>query len=472
MNQPLWTAADIERALHIRSPTDFTVHGVSIDTRTLQPGDLFIGIQGDAFDGNDFVETALANGAAAVLTTNKPVSHDKRPVLEVADTTKALKQLGTFARARAQAKVIALTGSVGKTTTKEMLAHALGAQGKTHATVGNLNNHWGLPLTLARLPQNAAYAILELGMNHAGEITLLSKLAQPHIALITTIDAVHLGNFNHMDEIAAAKAEIFDGLSPDGIAILPHDNNYFEYLKKVATHRGIKHVYSFGTAAAASARLVNYIVQADYSEVAAEILGEIINYRLNLPGLHNIKNSLAVLLAAKLAGADVKPAAAALTTMPPITGRGTRQTITTPQGAITVIDESYNASVASITAALEVLGNLQPACRGRRIAVLGDILELGTHSHGQHQQLLPALLTHHIDVIFACGPAMQAIYDQLPAAKRGAYADNSRALAAFLTPVVRDGDIILVKGSNGMKMSHIITALITPSLSLDIPYAI
>jgi UDP-N-acetylmuramoyl-tripeptide--D-alanyl-D-alanine ligase len=450
----LWTLQDIARAIGADKNIGGEVSGVSIDTRTLAPGDLFVALVGET-DGAKFVDDALAKGAAAAIASDNYTGNSDK-VFVVKDPLEALGKLGAAARARMNGKVIAVTGSVGKTSTKEMLAHVFAAAGRTHATQGNLNNHFGLPLTLARMPADTEYAVLEMGMNHANEITPLSTLARPDIAMITTVDAVHLEYFESVEHIADAKAEIFTGLpEKTGVAILNRDNPHYLRLLGHA-HAGQLKVLSFGQAPECDAQLLDMKLSARDTTVRANIHGMEIEYVIGAPGAHWVPNSLAVLLAVSAAGANVSAAAGALKTITPPSGRGARRTITLPgHRTITVLDESYNASPVSVAAALATLGQMP----GRRIAALGDMKELGPRAAELHRGLAGHVVENNIDLLFCCGEMMQELFIQTPPALRGEWARDSQLLATALLEHLLDGDVLLVKGSHSMKMDVILSVL-------------
>ncbi|MDE1147351.1 MAG: UDP-N-acetylmuramoylalanyl-D-glutamyl-2,6-diaminopimelate--D-alanyl-D-alanine ligase [Azospirillaceae bacterium] len=458
----LWTAADATAAVNARTQGPaWAATGVSINTRTLAPGDLFVALKGPTFDGHAFVATALQRGAAACLVSHVPdgVPADA-PLLIVEDTVAALEDMGRVARLNTKAKVIAVTGSVGKTSTKEILRACLSAQAPTFATEGNFNNHLGLPLSLAQLPADVRYGVFELGMNHAGEIGPLSRMARPDIAIVTTVEAVHLEFFASVEAIADAKAEIFEGMSRQGTAVLNRDNPQYARLLAAARTQGVGHVLSFGATPGADARLIDLDLGATSSDVTAEILGQVVRYTLAIPGRHQALNSLAVLLAVSAAGGDIELAARSLGTLAPVKGRGVRQTVPLPQGGtVTIIDESYNASPVSVAATAAVLGHTQPGPGGRRLVALGDMLELGAESPKLHAGLADALLAARVDLAFTCGPNMRHLFDQLPPAHRGAHADTSADLAPLVAAAVRGGDVIMVKGSAGSRMAKVVEAL-------------
>jgi UDP-N-acetylmuramoyl-tripeptide--D-alanyl-D-alanine ligase len=377
-------------------------------------------------------------------------------LLIVPDVLEGLVDLARAARARSKARIAGITGSVGKTGTKEALRLALAAQGKTHASAASYNNHWGVPLSLARMPQDAVYGVFELGMNHAGEITPLTRLVRPHVAVITTIEPVHLEYFGSLEAIADAKAEIFLGLEPGGAAVLNRDNA--QYARLAAAAR-VERIVSFGEHPEADARLIKLALQAETSTVRASILGTDVGYKLGAPGRHVAFNSLAVLAAARLLGADLALAALALAGVTSPTGRGARTTLQLPTGSALLIDESYNANPASMRAALALLGQAAVGPRGRRIAVLGDMLELGVESATLHADLAGPVLDYKVDLVFCAGALMRSLWDALPAEHQGAYAETSAALEPQVLAAVRDGDAVMVKGSLGSRMGPIVKAL-------------
>ena len=455
----LWNAIEAAAATRGRITAPWTATGVSIDTRTLAPGDIFVALKGPNFDGHDFCLEALDKGAAALLVDRIPVGLPaKAPILEVPDVMRGLTDLAATARTRSAAKVIGVTGSVGKTGTKEALRLVLSRQGATHATEGNLNNHWGLPLTLARLPRDAAFAVLEMGMNHPGEITPLSVLARPHVAVITTVEAVHSAFFASTEQIADAKAEIFAGMATGGTAVLNRDNPHFERLAGAARAKGLA-VLSFGTAPEADLRAADMILNGERSDVKATIQGRPLDYRLGVPGRHWVVNSLGVLGAVLAAGADVAAAAAALVDLAPPKGRGKRSVVTIEGGSFLLVDESYNASPASVAAALETLSRARPALGGRRIAVLGDMLELGADSAERHAGMLGPIQESGIDLVFTAGKEMGHLWEALPRALCGARAPDSQALAPLVATALRPGDVVMVKGSAGSRMGIVVKAL-------------
>jgi UDP-N-acetylmuramoyl-tripeptide--D-alanyl-D-alanine ligase len=460
---PLWTSQAMAAAMGAATAGTLPefVTGLSIDSRTISAGEAFFAIKGDAHDGHDFAAAALHAGAGLVVVAPGRVQLPAdAPVLAVNDVLEGLIALAAAARARSRANIVAVTGSVGKTSTKEALRLALGAQGETHASVASFNNHWGVPLSLARLPARARYGVFEIGMNHSGEITPLTRLVRPHIAIVTTVAPVHLEYFGSEEAIADAKAEIFLGVEPGGTAILNRDNRHFDRLVAHASRsEHALHVVSFGAHELADARLIACSLHADCSTVEADILGERVVYKIGAPGRHLVDNSLAVLAAASLAGADLALAALALAEQTPAAGRGARINLEMPGGTATVIDESYNANPVSMRAALALLGAAPVGSRGRRIAVLGDMLELGPAAAELHRDLAQAVIDNHVDLVFCAGPLMHELWQALPSERRGGYADAAGALTADVLAAVRSGDVLVVKGSNGSRMGPIVKEL-------------
>ena len=460
---PLWTLADMAAAMRAEKsgalPGD--VAGISIDSRSLTKGEAFFAIQGENRDGHDFVESALKAGAGvAIIARGKRTKFSAgAPLLLVDDVLEALRDLARAARARSPAKVIAVTGSVGKTGSKEALRLALGADGETYASAASYNNHWGVPLSLARCPASAKYAVFEIGMNHAGEITPLTKLVRPHVAIVTTIEPVHLEFFGSLEKIADAKAEIFAGIEPGGAAVLNRDNSQYARLEAAAKKAGVARIVTFGEHGRADARLLRHALQADCSTVEADILGQPVTYKLGAPGKHLVLNSLGVLAAAALVGADLALAALALNNLKAAAGRGARATLRLPGGSALLIDESYNANPASMAAAIALLGQAPVGKHGRRIAVLGDMLELGAQAADLHRGLGPAIEAAAIDLVFCAGPFMRQLWEALPSGRQGGYAETAAALEPAVLDAIADGDAVMVKGSLGSKMGPIVKAL-------------
>ncbi|MEZ5865154.1 MAG: UDP-N-acetylmuramoyl-tripeptide--D-alanyl-D-alanine ligase [Geminicoccaceae bacterium] len=453
--KPLWEAVDAAAATGGRSRRDWHATGVSIDSRTVGAGDLFIALVGPNRDGHGFVAHALRQGAAAAVVTHRPEDVDEdAPLLVVDDTQTALEGLGRFGRARSRARVVGITGSVGKTGTKEALRHVLAGFGRVHASAASHNNHWGVPLTLANLPPDADFAVAELGMNHAGELEALTAMVRPHVAVITAIAPAHLAFFAGTAEIARAKAEILQGLEASGTAIVNGDTPHADLLIEAAYDRAAR-VIVFGTRSDADVRLVSLDLEASGSRLTVAFGGRRLELALAAPGRHWAMNSLAVLAVADCLGLDLAQAAARLGEVRPLAGRGGQRLLPWQGGRIRLLDESYNANPASVTAALDVLGSQE----GRRIAVLGDMLELGEGAGLLHAGLAHAVLAADASKVFLAGPLMRELFDALPAARRGAWAEDSEALAPLLVAALEPGDVVLVKGSLGSAMRRVVEAL-------------
>jgi len=433
----LWTAEALRAATGGRLDAPGAVTGVAIDSRSVVPGDLFVALVAER-DGHDFVADAFARGAAAAMVARD--LGDPR-CLVVEDTLAGLTALGAAGRARSAARVVAVTGSVGKTTTKEMLRLILGAAGRTHAAVDSYNNHWGVPLTLARMPADTEYAVIEIGMNQPGEIAPLSRLAQPHVALITAIGACHIGHLGSLEAIAVEKASIAAGLSADGVLVVPHDAPFRALL------RGPREI-AFGVALSVAA-------DPEGTDVTAEIAGEHVAFRVGTPGAHMVANAIAALTAAVALGAPLA-GAASLRDFRALPGRGALSRIATPDGGTaTLLDEAFNGQPPSMRAALALLGTI-PATR--RIAVLGQMGELGDFAAAEHRALAGPVL-EAADRVFACGPLMRHLVEALPARVVAAHTETSAALAPLVAAALRDGDAVLVKGSKATKMGAVLAAL-------------
>ncbi len=419
----------------------FHADGVSIDTRTLQPGDLFVALQTENGDGHLHVSDALAKGAAGAMVHRPHDLPEDAKLLVVGDTLAGLTTLGAFGRERFTGSVVAITGSVGKTTTKEMLRLMLATSGRTQASVASYNNHWGVPLTLARLPADDDYAVIEIGMNHPGEVAPLSLLAGPDLAIVTSVEAAHIGHMGSLEAIADEKASVAQGVLQGGCVVLPGDSPW--------AHR---------LAAGASGRRVVWFSAADISMLAEDDEGSSfvfdgVKIRLGAAGRHMVMNACAALTASREIGADVKLGAAALEAFRPVGGRGARRGIM--GGQATLLDESYNASGASIRAALGVL-KLIPAAR--RVAVLGDMLELGEFARKEHENLAGPV-ADSVDALYTCGSSMKFLYDATDESRRGAHAADSAALARIVSSDLRPGDAVLVKGSLGSRMRLVVDAI-------------
>lgn len=446
---PLWLLADFLEAVDgdVHGDLSDDITGISIDSRGIQPGEAFFAIKGENFDGHAFAGAALEAGAAVAVVARDKL--DELPedgcYVAVDDVLKALERLGVAARARSKARIIAVTGSVGKTGTKEALRLCLSKSGLTHAPVASFNNHWGVPLTLARMPADTEFAIFEIGMNHRGEITPLVKMVRPHVAIVTTVEAVHLEAFNSVEDIARAKAEIFTGIEPGGVAILNRDNRQYDLLRYLAAVSGVKNIVSFGMQPGAQSVAKKVAANPDCSCLNANILGQEISYKIGAPGAHHVINSLGVLTGVMELGANLAFAGLALAEMSAPKGRGAQSVLDVNGGTALLVDESYNANPASMRAAINLVAGLPVVKNGRRIAVLGDMLELGADSGQLHADLAEELERAKIDVVYCVGTHMKMLWDQLPAQTRGAYSETSDELEKDLLSEVRPNDIVMVK---------------------------
>jgi UDP-N-acetylmuramoyl-tripeptide--D-alanyl-D-alanine ligase len=465
---PLWTSTEAAAATGGTVTCAFTVSGVSIDTRTLQPGDLFVALSA-ARDGHEFVAQALAKGAGAALVSRVPegLAADA-PLLVVPDVLAGLEALGVAARARCGARVVGVTGSVGKTSTKEMLRAVLAGQGRTHAAEASYNNHWGVPLTLARMPADTEFAVIEIGMNHPGEIAPLSRMARPHVALITTVAPAHLEAFDSIEGIAHEKAAILDGLEPGGVAILNADIATAPILRAKAEAMAAQIVW-FGESPKADWRLTGARLTQDLTvATAATPLGEM-PFKVASMGRHFALNALAVLAAVRALGADAGLACSDLGRWAPPAGRGMRERIfldtLNPELAFDLIDDAFNANPASMAAALAVLAatpvqdGVGRIGKGRRIAILGDMLELGQDELALHLAIAQDPALGRIDLVHCVGPRMKALHGALPAGKRGDYSPDAAGLAPRMAQLVDAGDVVLVKGSKSIKVSALVDVL-------------
>ena len=463
----LWTSDEAVAATGGRTTAPWAAGGVSIDTRTLQPGDLFVALK-DVRDGHDFVGQALEKGAAAALVSRVPDGlASGAPLLVVPDVLKALEDLGRAARARGRARVVGVTGSVGKTSTKEMLRVVLGGQGRVHAAEASYNNHWGVPLTLARLPREADFAVIEIGMNHPGEIAPLSRMARPDVVVVTTVAPAHLEAFESVEGIAHEKASIIEGLQPGGVAILQADVVTSPILCAKAKAAQVR-CLTFGAAEAADYRMVSVQIGDDSTVVRATRQGQPVLYKVMSPGRHFAANGLAVLAAADALGLDPVISATDLGRWLPPAGRGVRERIMldlVEETGFELIDDAFNANPASMAASLEVLVNARPQdgigsrAKGRRIAILGDMLELGPTEAALHAAIAETPGLAAIDLIHCVGPRMKALHAALPRVQRGDWVATAAELVPRTRHLIDAGDIILVKGSKGIKVSLMVDAL-------------
>ena len=448
----LWTAAEIAAATGGTATADFAVNGVSIDSRSIDAGDLFVALAG-VRDGHEFAAKALIDGAAGILAS-KPVDG---PSVQVADTLKALELLGIAARDRSSARRCAVTGSVGKTSVTQAIAAGLALAGPSHNSVKSYNNHIGVPLTLARMPKATQRAVFEIGMNHADEITPLSKFVRPHAVAITTVGPVHIENFPDGETgVAHAKAEIFDGIEPGGIAVLNADNRWFDLLADRARAAGAR-VLSFGAGEGCDARLTGFDVDGARATVSAVLHGQTLRYELLQTGHHWGLNSLCTLLMLEAMDVDRPTALAALAAFEPLAGRGAERVVANPGAPFTLIDESYNANPISMIAGFRTLGARK--VQGRRIVALTDMLELGPEGPAMHASLAGPVEDASIDLVFVAGPLMKSLWEALPATRRGGYAETAAELAPLIAQALEPGDVVMVKGSNGSRAGVIAAAL-------------
>jgi UDP-N-acetylmuramoyl-tripeptide--D-alanyl-D-alanine ligase len=455
----LWAAEEAARATggKLINGDKWSVNGVSIDTRTLEPGDLFVALK-DVRDGHDFLAQAYVSGAGAALISDASKVEGMGPALVVPNVLDGLRKLGEAARERSAAKRVAVTGSVGKTSTKEALAVCLSASGQTHRSVKSYNNHWGVPLTMSRMPAESRFAVFEIGMNHRGEILPLTHLVKPHAALVTTIAPAHVENLGSLEAVADEKGDIYTGLEPGGAALVPNEAPHASRLIEAAERNGAN-LIRFGREAACEARLIKFDMDDAGSTAEAEILGRLIRYRVGVEGAHWALNSVAALATADVVGADLDAAAHALEHLRAFDGRGVATRVEAPFGPFLLVDDSYNANPASMVAAFSTLGARKPASGGRRIAALGDMLELGPEELAYHAGLASPLQQAGVDLVFAAGPRMAALMEALPPALRGGYAETADALIPVIAGSLQAGDIVLVKGSNSSKMSRVVAAL-------------
>ncbi len=468
MADPLWTFDEAANATGGRATQVWQANGVSIDTRTIQPGDLFVALKA-ARDGHDFVAQALEKGASAALVSRIPEGlDDTAPLLIVDDVLAGLEALGRHARARSKAKVIGITGSVGKTSTKEMLRTILSDQGRVHAAEKSYNNHWGVPLTLARMPADVDYAVIEIGMNHPGEISPLAKMTQPHVAVITTVAPAHLAAFENIEGIAREKAAIFDGLSKGGVAVYNGDLGVSHILRDAAKEQGAKRI-TFGEKTGNHHRVTHLEIHDAVTVVKGRAWRVPLLYKVQAPGRHFGVNAMGALAAVHAVKGDRARAMTSLGTWHAGEGRGQRQDIVLdrvePQNKLELIDDGYNSNPASLEAALEVLAAAKPENglgrynKGRRVAYLGDMKELGKTEKDQHRAIASLACMQDIDVVHCIGPLMRELWSALPLQKQGHWAETTDKMADRVSKDLDAGDIVLVKGSLSMRMARVVDAI-------------
>ncbi|WP_425064611.1 UDP-N-acetylmuramoyl-tripeptide--D-alanyl-D-alanine ligase [Reyranella sp.] len=459
----LWTSDEVQAALTAASITaPFAADGVTFDSRAVGKGDLFFALSGETTDGHGFLADALSRGAAAAVVSRE-VEGARGPLVRVPDTMKALVELGVAARRRSQARIASVTGSVGKTGTKDALRAMLSAQAPTSASVASYNNHVGVPVSLARLPREVHYGVFEIGMNHPGEIEPLARQVAAHVGIVTNVGPVHIGHLGSEEAIADEKGCLFAGMAEGAVAVLNRDSRHYDRLVGKARHFGVSRIVGFGRSDAAEARLVSCDLQDSGSDVAALIHGRRIEYRLGAAGEHWVLNSIGALAVIEALGADVAKAAATLAEVKASPGRGARRTLAFGGGTIELLDESYNANPVSVRAMLSVLARIEPQRGGRRVLALGDMRELGEGADAYHAGLADAVAASGATQVFLCGPHMEALWRLVPPAQRGVHRPDSAALAGDVAAALRAGDVVAVKGSLGSKMKTVVDAIVAAS---------
>ncbi|MGP6086582.1 UDP-N-acetylmuramoyl-tripeptide--D-alanyl-D-alanine ligase [Antarctobacter jejuensis] len=468
MSDPLWTSAEAVAATGGTTPCDWQANGVSIDTRTLEPGDLFVALKA-ARDGHDFVQQALDKGAAAALVSHVPEGVDpSAPLLLVEDVQAGLEALGEAARRRTRAKVVAVTGSVGKTSTKEMLRTVLAGQGSVHAAEKSYNNHWGVPLTLARMPRDVDFAVIEIGMNHPGEIAPLARMTRPDVAMVTTVAPAHLAAFENLEGIAHEKASIFDGLAAYGTAVFNGDLPVSHILRDKA-QEGRRWAVGFGEKACNQYRLVIATIRDDCTVARGRAGVESRLFKVMAPGRHFAVNAMGVLAVADALGLDPALTVIGLGQWHAGAGRGQREQIVLDpvdaRKSVELIDDAYNANPASLAASLEVLAAAEPRNgvgrveRGRRIAYLGDMKELGSQEVALHRAVAQVPAIEHIDIVHCIGPLMRHLWQDLPTEKRGHWTETADKMAQRVARDLDAGDVVLAKGSLSMGVGRVVDAI-------------
>jgi len=460
----LWSLDDFLTATQGRPIGDMpqTIDGISIDTRTLEPGDAFFAIKGDQFDGHAFITNAAGRRAAlAVVGEDKLASLGSvsLPLVIVHDVLEAMEKLATAARKRSKAKIIAITGSVGKTSTKEMLRTLLESCGSVHASIASYNNHWGVPLTLSRLRADAEYGIFEIGMNHPGEIVPLVKMVRPHVAVVTTIAEAHLGFFKNVNEIAKAKGEIFTGMAKGGVALINRDIKQHNLLSKLAKEAGVKKIENFGEKRGASYLLKELTANAEGSHLLLQVGREKLEIQLGVAGKHMAINLTAAVGAALLAGGKRETIVASVDKIGAVKGRGKIHVFGEGRKSITLIDESYNANPASMAASMQVLGMHVPKSKGRRVAVLGDMLELGKSSEKLHKGLVKSIRESNIDRVWLVGEEIHALVDELDGEVLVGHFNSIETIEKPFLKNLTPGDVIMIKASLGIKSGKLVAAV-------------
>ncbi|MCH8522306.1 UDP-N-acetylmuramoyl-tripeptide--D-alanyl-D-alanine ligase [Glycocaulis sp.] len=459
MSGPLWSGWEAARATGGRlvGAEDWTASGVSIDTRTLKPGDLFVALK-DQRDGHDFVPAAEKAGAAASIVAREDAGTGPR--LVVPDVLEALQRLGVAARERNAALRVGVTGSVGKTSVKEAIAAVFRAAGPAHWSVKSYNNHWGVPLTLARMPKDTERAVFEMGMNHAGEIAALTTQVQPHIALITRIAPAHLENLGSMEAIADAKSEIFAGLAPDGVAVIPADCEFAARLSARVSESQAAFLLEFGRAPHAAVRVLSWEDGPESGSGRFDVMGRLVNVTIPAPGAHQAMNAAAVMAACVAAGIEAGMVADVLAGLTAQAGRGASFEITLEEGGkVRILDDSYNANPVSMASAIATLGRHQPAGKGRRVAVLGEMLEIGETSRERHRELATHLVDAGVSEVIGVGAMMEHMIAALPDSTRSHLVRSPERAVEKLLSGLRAGDVVLIKGSNASGVHKVVASL-------------
>jgi UDP-N-acetylmuramoyl-tripeptide--D-alanyl-D-alanine ligase len=458
----LWTSGEVAQALGAVIAAPFEANGVTFDSRAVGKGDLFFALKGETTDGHGFVAEAMKRGAAAAVVS-RDVENAGGTLIRVPDTLKALEGLGRAARRRSKARIASVTGSVGKTSTKDALRAMLSAQAPTSASAASFNNHVGVPISLARLPREARYGVFEIGMNHPGEIEPLARQVKAHVGVVTNVGPAHIGFMGSEEAIADEKACLFAGMAQGAVAVLNRDGEHYERLAGHARHFGVSRIVGFGRGETADARLVSCSLQDSGSDVVALIHGRRIEYRLGAAGEHWVLNSIAALAVAEALGADVEQAAASFAGITASPGRGARRFLKFGTGTVELLDESYNGNPMSVRAMLAILARTEPAKGGRRLLALGDMRELGEGADAYHAGLADAVSASGAAQVFLCGPHMEALWRKLEPAQRGVHRPDSMALAGEVAAALRAGDVIAVKGSLGSKMKIVVDAILAAS---------
>lgn len=461
----LWNAFEIMEALNLRAvPSGFRAADISIDSRTIKPGEMYVAIRGDNLDGHDFVEDAFKKGACGVIVDRdwKGAFLPQHSYFVVDNTLDALQQLGAYARKRSAAKIVAVTGSVGKTTVKEWLNEVLSHFGITVASQKSFNNHWGVPLSLAKLRRDAQFGVFEIGMNHPGEIAPLSEMVQPHVACVTTVAEAHLGQMGSLQAIALEKSKIFSGLTEGGIAVIDADNPFSNFLKERAFECSASSVIGAGISDTADIKIIHYEINAkkQQAHIVAKIFDEDVAYTIPFVGEHHIRNSMIVLGICKALGLSVSRACTVLSKLKAIGGRGAIETLVLPSGTeITLIDDAYNANPSSMRAGLSVLKKVDPKGYGRRIAILGDMRELGDMSNEMHKNLHGSLEDAKADLLITVGDYIKKLYELMPSEKRIGHFNSYELAVAPMMETLQDGDVVFIKASNGVQLHKLVSYL-------------